>query len=130
MQVTSFLTCIGQWRRDAAETTRDVNSTRRLATEKQLEARRLLAELAAHQRAVARHVCDAFSVSESDSATNRESITVLQLCSTQRRLTGLRPAHPRLSRHSHSAAGGSCLTLEGAMRHLARQEDYWPRFGG
>ena len=38
-------------------------------TEKQLEARRLLAELAAHQRAVARHVCnsDAFRVSETNS---------------------------------------------------------------
>ena len=98
------MTCIGQWRRDAAETTRDINSNQRLETEKQLEARRLLAELAAHQRAVARHVCnsDAFRVSETDSATNRESVTILQLCSTQRRLTGLRPAHPRLSQHSHT----------------------------
>ena len=39
--------------------------------QKQLEARRLLAELAAHQRAVARHVCDAFSVSERDRQRNK-----------------------------------------------------------
>ena len=122
MQVTSFLTCIGQWRRDAAETTRDINSTQRLETEKQLEARRLLAELAAHQRAVARHVCnsDAFRVSETDSATNRESITILQLCSTQRRLTGLRPAHPRLSQHSHT------LRVGRAGSHLKAPCVTWP----
>ena len=56
-----------------------------------------------------------------DSATNRESITVLQLCSTQRRLTGLRPAHPRLSRHSHSAAGGSSFDS-----HLKAPCVTWP----
>ena len=55
-----------------------------------------------------------------DSATNRESITVLQLCSTQRRLTGLRPAHPRLSRHSHTLRVGRVAS------HLKAPCVTWP----
>ena len=98
------------------------------------EARRLLAELTAHQRAVARHVCnsDALRVSETSRQRNKSRkhhyfAVVQHAASIDRVAPCTLTAQPTLA---HTAGVPSRLTLEGAVRHLAGQEDYWPRFGG